>query len=114
LACQITVRNLETIWKGSRHLSAMPSGIMSGRFSISAFASNYLPSNPTAKLERGNLVKGETEISRQNRLSFYAFFCGIRLTGELTRLAWSNLFLADMDCDLAGSDHKTKRKRLSI
>jgi hypothetical protein len=57
----------------------MPSGVMSGRFSISAFVSNHLPSNPAAKLERGNLVvKGETEISRQNRLSFFAFFCGIR------------------------------------
>jgi hypothetical protein len=78
VARQITVRNLETIWKGSRHLLAMPSGVMSGRFSISAFVSNYLPSNPAAKLERGNLVKGETEISRQYRLSFFAFFYGIR------------------------------------
>jgi integrase len=89
---------------------------------------DYLPLNPAAKLERGNLVKGETEIftphqvkailehALEHDLEFlpyrvFAFFAGIRPAGELTRLDWSNVSVADRVVTLPAKLTKTKRKR---
>ena len=72
---------------------------------------DYLATNPAAKLERGNLVKGETEIFTPHQVKemlnhaleydleflpyrVFAFFCGIRPAGELLRLNWSNVSIA--------------------
>jgi hypothetical protein len=74
--------------------------------------SNYLPSNPAAKLERRNLVKGETVISRQNRLSFFAFFCGIRPDWRAHPPGLVEPLLGRPDCDLADSDHKDQAQTL--
>jgi integrase len=89
---------------------------------------DYLRVNPASKLERGNLVKGETEIftphqvkamldhALEHDLQFlpyriFAFFCGIRPAGELTRLEWSNVSIADRIVTLPATITKTKRKR---
>jgi len=62
LACEVTVRDLEAILEPLR-----PSVRDAFRRYIRAVFNfgvrlDYLPLNPAAKLERGNLIKGETEI----------------------------------------------------
>jgi hypothetical protein len=79
---------------------------------ISAFASNYLPSKPAAKLERGNLVKGRNrDFTPKQVVVFLPFSAG---SGWLASShGWlSNLSLADRTLLVAIT--KTKRKRLSI
>jgi integrase len=128
LACDITVRELEAILE-----SFTPSVRDAFRRYVRAVFNfgvrlDYLSANPAAKLERGNLVKGETEIftphqvkemlavALEHDLEFlpyrvFAFFCGIRPAGELTRLDWSNVSIADRIVTLPAAITKTKRKR---
>jgi integrase len=128
LACDITVRDLETVLE-----AFSPSVRDAFRRYVRAVLGfgvrlDYLATNPAAKLERGNLVKGETEIftphqvkemllfALEHDLEFlpyrvFAFFCGIRPAGELTRLDWSNVSIPDRIVTLPAAITKTRRKR---
>jgi integrase len=128
LACDIGVRDLETILE-----AFTPSVRDAFRRYVRAVLGfgvrlDYLATNPAAKLERGNLVKGETEIFTPHQVKemlnhaleydleflpyrVFAFFCGIRPAGELLRLNWSNVSIANSEVTLPAAITKTKRKR---
>jgi integrase len=128
LACEVTVRDLETILEPLR-----PSVRDAFRRYVRAVFNfgvrlDYLALNPAAKLEPGNLIKGETEIftpeeveqmlriALRDDLEFlpyriFGFFAGIRPAGELVRLNWSTVSLTDRIVTLPAAITKTRRKR---
>jgi hypothetical protein len=120
LACDVTVRDLETV------LEAFTPSVRDAfrRYARAVFnfgvRLDYLPSNPAAKLEPCKPAKGETQVftphqvaemlgfALEHDLEFlpfrvFAFFCGIRPAGELSRLA--QCVLAGSDRDLARGHH---------
>lgn len=128
LACDISVHDLEAILEPLK-----PSVRDAFRRYVRAVFNfglrlDYIASNPAAKLEPCKPAKGETEIftpaevrrllesALNDDLEFLpyrvlAFFCGIRPTGELTRLDWSNVSLPERIVTLPAAITKTKRKR---
>src|SRR5271166_1307830 len=128
LACDITVRDLEAILE-----AFTPSVRDAFRRYIRAILNfgvrlDYLPSNPAAKLEPCKPLKGETEVFTPKEVGrllevaleddpeFLPFrilglFCGIRPAGELMRLEWRDVSLAERLVTLRAEVTKTRRKR---
>lgn len=128
LACDITVRDLETILE-----TFTPSVRDAFRRYIRAVLNfgvrlDYLSSNPAAKLESSKPLKGEThvftphqvrrllEVALGNDPEFlpyrvFALFAGIRPLGELSRLEWRDVSLTDRVVTLRAEVTKTRRKR---
>ena len=128
LASEVTVRDLETILE-----AFTPSVRDAFRRYIRAVLNfgvrfDYLPSNPAAKLEPCKPLKGETqvftpievgrllEVALENDPEFLPYrilglFCGIRPAGELMRLEWRDVSLAERLVTLRAEVTKTRRKR---
>src|SRR5271165_46598 len=128
LASEVTVRDLETILE-----AFTPSVRDAFRRYIRAILNfgvrfDYLPSNPAAKLEPCKPLKGETqvftpievgrllEVALENDPEFLPYrilglFCGIRPAGELMRLEWRDVSLAERLVTLRAEVTKTRRKR---
>ena len=128
LASDITSRDLETVLSGLK-----PSVRNAFRRYIRAvfnygFRLDYVRENPAMKIEAEELVRGETEIFHPKRVEkllaralerdltllpyrVFTFFCGIRPEGEMERLEWSHVSLADRVVDLPAEITKKKRRR---
>jgi integrase len=128
IASDITVRDLDALLEGEK--ATVKNAFM--RYLRAVFnwglKRDYLSSNPIAKMDFEEVVKGDTEIfepklvrallddCRKNDLAFLpfrvvGFFCGVRPDGELPRLDWSDLDWSDKILKLRAEITKKKRLR---
>jgi integrase len=128
LASEITVRDLDEALKGER--PTVNNAFM--RYLRAVFnwglKRDYLASNPIAKMDFEEVVKGDTQLFEpklvqallddclENDLAFlpyrvFGFFCGVRPDGELPRLDWFDLDWIDKILKLRAEITKKKRLR---
>jgi integrase len=128
LASDITVRDLDKLLEGEK--PTVKNAFM--RYLRAVFnwglKRDYLPSNPIAKMDFEEVVKGDTQILEpklvqvllddcfENDLALlphriFGFFCGIRPAGELPRVEWSDLDWNDRVLRLRAEITKKKRLR---
>ena len=128
LAADITVRDLDEVLNGEK--ATVKNAWM--RYLRAVFnygvKRDYLATNPIAKLDFEEVVKGETQIFEpaivkailndclENDLAFLpyrviGFFAGVRPDGELPRLEWSDINLEAKQITLRAEITKKKRKR---
>jgi integrase len=128
VASDITVRDLDAILEGEK--ATVKNAFM--RYLRAVFnwglKRDYLASNPIAKMDFEEVVKGDTEIFEpkkvqallddclENDLAFLpfrvvGFFCGVRPDGELPRLDWTDLDWSDKVLKLRAEITKKKRLR---
>src|SRR5258708_8017207 len=128
LASDVTVRDLDELLKGEK--ATVKNAWMRYLRAVFNFGvkRDYLESNPVAKLDFEEVVKGDTEIfdpatvqailidCLEHDLSLLpyrviGFFCGVRPDGELPRLEWSDIDLDAKQVTLRAEITKKKRKR---
>jgi integrase len=128
LASDVTVRDVDELLKGEK--ATVKNAWMRYLRAVFNFGvkREYLASNPVAKLDFEEVVKGDTEIfdpadvqailidCLEHDLSLLpyrviGFFCGVRPDGELHRLGWADIDLDAKQVTLRAEITKKKRKR---
>jgi integrase len=128
IAADITVRDLDEVLKGEK--ATVKNAWM--RYLRAVFnygvKRDYLATNPIAKMDFEEVVKGDTQIfdpatvkailndCLEKDLAFLpyrviGFFAGVRPDGELTRLEWPDIDLDAKQITLRAEITKKKRKR---
>jgi integrase len=128
LVSDITVRDLDALLKDEK--STVKNAFM--RYLRAVFnwglKRDYLSSNPIAKMDFEEVVKGQTEIFEPKLIQvllndcltndlallpyrIFGFFCGVRPDGELLRVEWEDFHWSDKVLKLRAEITKKKRLR---
>jgi integrase len=128
LASDVTVRDLDALLKNEK--STVKNAFM--RYLRAVFnwglKRDYLSSNPIAKMDFEEVVKGQTEILEPKLIQallndclandlallpyrVFGFFCGVRPDGELLRVEWKDFHWSDKVLKLRAEITKKKRLR---